>query len=262
MAVEIISGATDTNNATVLYQNIYEEGTVTVSSETADGAGLNAVEDTTNDFWTGVGAISTITVDMGSAVECDCVGIAAHTLGTVGATFNVRTSVDGVTFTSVFSPIAPLTDETQMVIFPVTSSRYWRVSIGSGPASIGVIKLGKRLVFPNGVLSGGRFINHAQKVELMVNRSVKGQYLGTRIKRVGAEASVNFGLMDTDFVDNDMAVFEAHFNSGRTFFYAGSPLSWPLDYGYCWRDGNELGPQSEEGGTMHSVNMDIAVYVE
>lgn len=52
MSVTIEPGAILTQNASILYQNIFEDGTVTVSSETDDGPGLNAVEDTTFDFWT------------------------------------------------------------------------------------------------------------------------------------------------------------------------------------------------------------------
>lgn len=262
MSVVIVSGSDDTLNATVLYQNILDEGTVTVSSETADGAGLNAVEDTTFDFWTGGAAYSSITIDMGVSTECDCIGVAAHTIGTVGANIGVSYSNDDITYSNTGFYESPLTDETIMGIFPAVSARYWRVWISNGPASVGVIKLGKRLVMPCGVLSGYTAINHANVVELMTNTSVKGQFLGARINRVGAATNINFGLVDTDFVDNNMAMFEDHFNSGRTFFYAGSPSEWPDDYGYCWRSSGELNPSYEEGGKLAQVAMDVSVYVE
>lgn len=262
MTVTIVSGATDTQNATVLYQNIFEEGSVTVSSETADGAGLNCIEDTTFDFWTASSAYSTITVDMGSAVECDCIGVAAHNIGLSGARIGVEYSDDNITYNATGFLEEPLIDDTILGVFSAVSARYWRVYVSNGPASIGVIKLGKRLVYPSGVLSGYTPINHANRVDLMTNTSIKGQYLGTRIKRVGADTNVNFGLIDTNFVDNDMAVFESHFNSGRSFFYAGSPSEWPEDYGYCWRSGGEIRPSLEEGGVLSQVNMDVSVYVE
>lgn len=261
MSVIIEAGATSTGTASILYENIFEGGTVTVSSETADGAGLNAVEDTTFDFWTGGAATARITVDYGSAVECDCVGAASHSLGTDGADLSIEYSADNVTWTEV-SLVEPLTDDTILAVFPAVSARYWRASVLNGPSSIGVLKLGKRLVMPSGVLSGHTAINHALRVDLLTNNSVKGQYLGTRIKRIGAEANINFGLLETSFVDNDMAVFEAHFNSGRTFFYAGSPSEWPDDYGYCWRSGSELAPSYEEGGELSQVSMEVSVYVE
>lgn len=261
MSIEIETGATQTDKPLLLYQNVFEDGTVTVASETADGLGLNAVEDTTFDFWTPSIANSGIAVDYGSAVQCDCFGVAAHTAGTAGTTIYVQSSNDGVTYTNR-SIVSPLTDETIVSIFPAVSARYWRVLQGDAVCSIGVLKLGKRLVIPDGVISGGVAINHANRYELLTNMSVKGQFLGTRIKMIGAETNIDFGLMDTDFVDNDMAVFEHHFNSGRTFFYAGSPSEWPEDYGYCWRSGDELRPTRDEGGVLSQVSMDVACYAE
>lgn len=261
MSVEIKAGATDTLNATLLYENIFEDGTVTVTSETADGAGLNAVEDTTFDFWTPASLPGRLEVDMGAAYTCDCVGIAAHNAGTNGTTILVRYSYDAITYSNAFS-FSPLTDETLMAVFPEISARYWRISINNAICSIGVIKLGKRLVMPCGVLSGFVGVNHASNIEMMTNKSIKGQYLGSRINRIGAEKNINFGLVDTDFVDNDFAMFESHFNSGRTFFYAGSPSEWPEDYGYCWRSDGEIRPTYEEGGILCNVNMDVSIYVE
>lgn len=264
MTIEIESGATDTGKPLLLYQNVFEDGTVTVSSETADGEGANALEDTTFDFWTASTTAAFISVDYGSSVECDCLGVAAHNLGSLGASIKVRNSVDGVTFADVTSTYSPLTDDTLVVIFPAESSRYWRVTVGDGPASIGVLKLGKRLVIDGGVISGHVSIDHGAKVELLNSTSIGGQFLGNRIKRVGASTSIDFGLLDRDFVDNQMRMFEYHYNSGRTFFFAGNPAFMPENVGYCWRpeNANELRPSYEEGGELMSVSMDVSAYVE
>jgi len=262
MSVEIETGATDTANATVLYQNIFENGTVTTNSQTSDGAALNAVEDTTFDFWTPAGVPARIRVDYGEDVECDCMGIASHTAGSEGTTIVVEYSDDGVSFTEVAS-VSPLTDDTIMVIFPSTSAQYWQIRQTDAACSIGVVKLGKRLVFPSGVISGHIGINHSSRVELLTpNVSQQGQFLGTRVKRIGARANINFGQIETDFVDNDMAMFEYHFNSGRTFFYAGSPSEWPEDYGYAWRAGREMRPSYDEGGELSQVDIEADFYVE
>lgn len=262
MSVTIETGATDTSNATVLYQNIFEDGTVTTNSETSDGAALNAVEDTTFDFWTPAGVPAYVRVDYGSAVECDCAGIASHDAGTQGTTLEVQYSTDDASWTTV-STISPLTDETILVVFPAVEARYWRVRQSSAVCSIGVVKLGKRLVFPSGVLNGHTAVNHSNRVELLTpNVSQNGQFLGSRIRRIGARVNINFGQLETSFVDNDMLVFEGHFNSGRSFFYAGSPSEWPEDYGYCWRGGSEIRPNYEEGGLLSQVDIEADFYVE
>lgn len=263
MSIDIQPGATYNNMPFVMHDSIFETGTVTFSSEDVDGFALNAVGDATNDFWTPTAVPSWIAVDYGVDVECDCAGVIAHTLGTTGATVAIQSSDDGISWVSR-ATITPTTDETIVTVFPLVLARYWRVYVTGFIASIGVIKLGKRVVFPSGVLSGHIGINHAQVVELLTNETMGGQFIGNRINRVGAAVSIDFGLIERDFVETDLAGFETHYNSGRTFLFASCPLEYPDDYGYCWRSGNdgELRPSYEEGGELMSFSMGVGVYVE
>jgi len=264
MTIEIETGTTDTDKPSILWDNIFERGTVTVVNEVADGAAANAyLEDTTFDFWNQAVGTANITVDMGSEVTCDCFGVAAHLAGSLGITLIVSSSADNVVYTTR-SSVVPSDDTTVMGFFPPVSARYWRFTRFGGVCPIGVIKLGKRLIIPTGVLSGHVAINHAQEIELMNNTSIKGQFLGNRIIKMGAETSINFGLLDTEFVDDDMAGFETHYNEGRTFFYAGSPSKFPKDVGYCWRPerAGTMRPSYQEGATLMQVQLDVSVYVE
>lgn len=264
MTIQIETGATDRKKPLILYQNIFETGTVTVSSETSDGDGANALEDTTFDFWTAGDASASISVDYGSAVECDCFAIAAHTLGTVGATVSVSSSDDGVTYSSALAEVTPTDDETIIAVFFPVTARYWRISITDGPSSIGVLKLGRHLLIDGGVINGHVSIAHAKKIELLNSTSIGGQYLGNRIKRIGANTTIDFGFLDSDFVDTTMREFEDHYNSGRTFFFAANPAFMPDNIGYCWRPegAGELRPSYEEGGELMSVSMEVSAYVE
>jgi hypothetical protein len=263
MTMVLSSAAQSPTLPTILFNNVFEQGIVTVSSETPDGFGANALEDTTFDFWRPASVPAQITVDAGVPVSCDCLGIAAHDLGMSGSIVRVQSSDDNATWTNRLS-FSPLTDQTIIGIFALVTARYWRVRIEGFVASIGVIKLGRRVIIPTGVLSGHTAINHSHNVELLTNTSIKGQFLGNRIERIGASASINFGLIETDFVENQLATFERHYNSGRTFFFASSPFKYPKDIGYCWRGGGsgELRPAYEEGGTLMQVNMDVDCYVE
>jgi hypothetical protein len=262
MSIQVETGASNSDNPKLLFENIFESGTVTFSSQAADGQGLNAIEDSTFDFWTPTALNGVMQVDYGSAVAVDCIGIAAHDAGTNGSTIAVQSSADGTTWSASRITFEPLTDETLMGIFPEVSARYWRVLISDVVCSLGVVKLGKAISIPNGVISGHIGISHSKRVDLLTNISTGGQYLRTRVKRIGADASINFGLLETDFVENTMATFESHYNSGRTFFYAGAPVSFPNDYGYCWRSGSEMRPGYQEGGTLMDVELDVSVYVE
>lgn len=263
MSVDIQSGATDTNLPLVLFDSLFDTGTVTWSSEDVDGFALNAVEDTTFDFWTPTSVPAWIAVDMGADVPVDVAGFVSHTVGTSGATIEVQSSDDGIAWVTR-STLSPSNDDTLLTVMPYIEARYWRVYMTVAIASIGAIKIGKRLVFPSGVLSGHVGINHAHNVELMTNSSMGGQFLGNRVERVGATVSIDFGLVERDFVDNDAAEFEAHYNSGRTFMFASCPLDYPDDYGYCWRSSGdgELKPSYQEGGELMALEMGVSVYVE
>lgn len=261
MTIQIEVGASDVNKTALLYQSILENGTLTASSEAADGDVDNAAGDETNDFWTPAVVPANMHVDYGSAVECDTIGITAHNAGTNGSTLTLETSTDDSTWTER-AVMEPLTDDTILVIFPSVTAQYWRVVMSGAVCSLGVVKIGKRLVMPSGPLSGHVAVNHAKRVEMMTNTSIKGQFLKSRIIRIGADLDLNFGLVGTDFVDNDMIDFESHFDNGRTFFYIGNPVKYPLDNGYCWRSGDEMRPSYEEGGILMNVSFEVSAYVE
>jgi hypothetical protein len=262
MIMNIIGGATNTSKPMLLFSSVFDQGTVTATATTSEGSFSNALEDTTFDFWTPSALPGIINVDAGSPVNCDCVGFAAHNLGTTGGALHVSSSTDGVNWT-LRSATSPLTDDTAISIFPQVSARYWRVAIISAVSSIGVIKLGKRLVIDGGLLSGHVSIDHARRVELLHNSSMSGQFLSNRVLRVGADTELNFGLLEAEFVDTQMGLFERHFNEGGTFFYAGSPSKYPRDIGYCWRSarGGEMRPSYDEGGLLMPVSLQVSAYV-
>lgn len=263
MTVKINPLTPDSGKPLLLYDSVFESGTVTVSSETTDGAGLNAIEDTTFDEWLASSATAYLSVDYGSDVFVDCIGVAAHDLFTQSATISVEYSNNNVDWTSIWT-VTPSDNSTIIGIFTLTKARYWRVAVTSGPASIGVIRLGRRLVIPTGVLSGHVGINHAKRVDVLSNMSLTGQFIGTKVVRRGADATIDFGLLETDYVDSDVSDFESHYNDGRPFFYAGSLSKYPNDIGFCKRPSgaSEIRPSYEENGLMMPVAFDVEVYID
>lgn len=262
MTMIIETGALNTTGASLLYNNILANGTLTASTVATDGAAANAVDEATWDFWTPTAVPAWLRVDYGSAVECDGAGIAAHTLASVGATVNIQSSTDNAAWTTRATAV-PLTNEAIFFCFPPVTARYWRVYVTGAVASIGVAFIGKRLAFPSGVLSGHIAINNAVRVTLLNSTSVSGQLIKNRIVRRGAETTINFGLVETSFADGLFAAFKVWYNEGGTFFYAGSPSRWPNDMGYCWRPegAGEITPSYTEGGTLSELSMEVSAYV-
>jgi hypothetical protein len=262
MTVIIKSGATDLNVINVLYANVFSQSTVTYSSAAAGYPGANAQDEQTWNSWKPTAVPAYATVDLGAAVMCNCLGIAAHDLGTEDASVALQHSANGSSWTTIVAAYSPTDNEDIQVYFANTSARYWRVVIGDAVASIGVIKLGAALKFPCAPLEGHRPLHHSRKVTMLSNQSAGGNFLGNRPVKLGAETGVNIGMVDRDWAETDLADFETHFNNGGAFFYCGSPSDTPKDMGYCRREGgNEMSITWVEGDIMADVNFEMTAYV-
>jgi len=263
MTVEVETGATGTSVASFLFTNILASGTLTASTESADGAKENAIDDATWDYWLPTAVPATLVVDYGSDVECDCAGIAAHDSGSVGATVSVQSSPDGATWTTQGS-FVPSDDNTLMIFFPAFTARYWRFRVTNAVALYGVVMIGKKLEMPVTPLSGHTSLHNAKRIELMNSGTDGGHFRGNRIMRRRAETTINFGAISATFADgDDFQLFKDHYNDGKPFFYAGCPLYYPEDVGYCWRPegAGEIRPNYTEGGVLSEISMSVAAYL-
>lgn len=263
MTVIIKEGATETNVINVLYENVFDQGTVTYFSAAAGFPGANAQDDATWNTWKPSTSNSFAVVDLGAARMCNCLGIAAHNMFSVGSAFILQHSDDGSTWVSVVMTYTPTDNDDIIAYFADTTARYWRFYISGGMPSIGVIKLGASLKFPCAPLEGHRALHHSRKVEMLSNQSAGGNFLGNRPVKMGAQTSVNVGMVDRDWAENDLAAFEAHFNNGGAFFYCGAPSDIPKDMGYCRREGSmpEMSITWVEGDIMADVSFEMAAYV-
>jgi hypothetical protein len=249
----IKEGSYDTRKPTVLYDNLFAQGTLTASS----GVGENAISGTTWDFWQGTGA-STLEVDLGVGAEANCLFVDAHNLFTVGSALSVE-YWNGSAWV-VIEAITPTDNTAIMVIFPDTTASKYR--IGATGADIGVVILGKRLVFPQGVDNGHTAINHARRIDVLGGDSLNGQFTGQQIIKRSADTSMTFPLLDASWVDTDMAEFETHYDNALPFAFATNPQAYPKDMGYCQRPqgASELRPRYYEGGLYEEFTMALGVY--
>lgn len=263
MTVIIRTGATDTNSINVLYENILESGTLSFSTEAVGFVAANVLDDATWNAWQPTAVPAFLQVDMGSPVTCDTLGISSHNMGTAGASFILEYSADGISWTESSASYAALDDGDILVCFQSASARYWRINLTGAVAFIGVVKLGEKLAFPYAPLEGHVALHHSRKYELLTNGSMSGQFFASRVVKVGAETSVNVGIVDRDFAETDLAAFELHYNQGRAFFYCGAPSDIPNDMGFCKRpDGSqEMAVIWVEGDVMAEVSFDVSSYV-
>jgi hypothetical protein len=122
--------------------------------------------------------------------------------------------------------------------------------------------LGNKLPFEYGMEDMVSF-RHGERVEVMGGNSIGGQFLGQKIRRKGGNTNFSFPWLTAGWVNNDMAMFEAHYNDGKPFGMALRPSYDADELAYCWRPdgGGELRPQYQMKGVSFSMNMQVDYYV-
>jgi hypothetical protein len=263
MTVLIRTGAVNTDAINVLHTNIFDTAAITYSTQSTGYNAANITDDATWNGWKPTSVAAWVKADYGSAVTCDMLGISSHDMFTVGASFSLEYSTNNSTWTTASASYTPTSNEDIIVCFQSASARYWRINITGAIAFIGVAKLSAKLAFNNAPVDGHVALHHARKYEMLSNESVAGQYLNNRVARIGAETSVNVGSVDRDWAETTLSEFETNYNTGRTFFYCGSPLSTPKDMGYCKRPSGsgEMAITWVEGEVLSDVSFGVASYV-
>lgn len=256
--IYIEPGAENTLDGLILYRNVMAEGTLTASTEAVDGFAANALGPQTYDYWTPTAVPANLAVTLPTAVLCDCCAIVAHNLGSKGATVAVQ-YYDGAWITA--AETTPTNDTDILMIFEGVASDQWRILVTNAVASIGICMIGPQLVVPQGARVGYTPLNLAVSVELAPSITVKGQYVGTFVKRQGGEISVALALQTKEWVEEDAAGFITHFNDGQPFIWASAPEVLPDDLGYCWRRSNRIQIVYNAGAELAEINMELQAYV-
>lgn len=255
------SGDPDNSQPTVLFDSVLTRGTLVASTEATDGAGSNATNGKTNDFWTPTALPATLETTLSAAEECDCAAIVGHTLGTDGATLEVDYH-DGATWQTL-STTSPTTDETIFIIFGAQTRTRWRIRItGSTIPSIAVALIGKRLSLPGGVTLSYTPIYKAKDVELLSGVSRKGHFIGNRVQRRGASTTISLAPIDRSWIESNLDPFNNYFDDGGAFVFASAPSVFTKDAAYCWRGNSTLRPSHSVSGDLEDISMQVNAYVE
>jgi F5/8 type C domain len=257
----------DTTLPMVLWDNLLSRTTTTIASSTAatDYPAVNAIAETTYNYWQPTAIPAWISGDLGSAMTVNSFAIVAHNLFTCAATVYLQSSPDNIAWTTRSNSITP-TDNTPILgIFVDTSARYWRLYIASstGNPTIGNLIVGDRFVLPGGVMPPYTPIWQAQKVDLLMAKSLGGQFLGNRVLRQGAETSISLVSISRTFGEVDIQPFKSWYNGGHAFIWASGPSIFTNDVGYVWRKPNaEMRPTFTETGSWIKVTMEVEGYVQ
>jgi hypothetical protein len=202
--------------------------------------------------------LATITVDAGSPVEVDYVGIAAHTLQ--GKSFLLRSSNDNVSFTGQILVQVDSDDSSDIMalIEPVTA-RYWQIQfLYSISPFIGALFVGKSLGMQRQIYGGHTPITLSRSTTILPNVSDTGQWVGRSIIRSGYSSRYEWRHLKPDWYRANFDPFVEHARR-NPFFIAWRPQEYPAEVVYGWTPG-DIVPVNMVQRDFMSVGLDVEGY--
>lgn len=237
MAIEIQSGYSPTRpltHARLCHATITRTGALVASGEQAGFEADSALNPLTYEFWKPDALSATWRIDAGAATSVDYVAIAAHTLGTAGATVKPQYSDDDSMWSDVSSLSAhtPADDSPILFLFSGISHRYWRILItGSTVPSVGVVYIGAALAMERPLYGGHGPIDLSRRTVIRPNRSERGQFIGRSIIRSGFAADYSWQHLTPDFVRDELDLFVSDVRR-YPFFIAWRPSTFTESVAY------------------------------
>lgn len=237
------------------YTSVVTADNVVASSSEAGRPVTNLANPLTAEDWKATTDNSTITVDAGSAVDVEYIGVAAHTLGTNGCTCTLAYSTDDITYTDIIG--GPIIDNKPiMIIFETIQARFWRISmVANAPVSIGVLNIGQVLVMQRGIYGGHTPITMGRNTKVIRNKTEGGQFAGVSIINEGVKTSYEWKNLTADWYRANFDPFVVAARS-RPFFIAWRPYEFPLEVGYVWTDGDIV---PSNNGTRNLIDVSMKV---
>lgn len=276
----------------VLFENFFSTGSVTASTEATGFDASNAYEESTFDFWKPTTTTATYETDLGSADFADCLAVVAHDLGTQNATFKVQyastATADillledasallleggtdnlllegGAEIWNDLAEVSPTDDSTILVVFDRTEAIKWRFNLTASDAAptIGVLMLGERLVFSNGLRTPYTPMWLSKNIELLGSQTIEGQFIGNRVLRRGLSTEMNLNILDRTFIETTIQDFKDHYDDGKAFIWASAPATFSEDVAYAWRSsGAEMRPTFQDNGLFYIVQLSVEGYAD
>ena len=214
--------------------NWFSGGTATAQNTASGFASLAPLNTLTYERWKPSANPSTWEYDHGSAVECDCCCVAAHTMGDNEAKFQVQYYDGSGWMPLIFPTLVPDNSPVMAFFEPVTAQR-WRIRVSEGTEpEIGVVKFGKALQMERPLYGGHTPIPLARQTILRSNYSETGEYLGRTKQRTYQATSYSWQHLTSDWTRDNWPDLQRAIEA-EPFFIAWRPSAFG-DVGFCQVD--------------------------
>jgi len=210
------------------------------ATSTATGADVDwLVDGETWSVWEGGGTGQTVTLTFSGPLTTGYAAIAAHNLGSTGASVALQATTDGVVWSGIVSSHDPADDSAIVWLFRNTSYRGVRFVISGGSAApqIAVAQSGEVLEMPQLSVFTGLPISESKQVRYRHQQSIRGDVLGRAVEG----ADLQFDLTVQNLPETFRAAagdvtwngFINHVDNTGPFFIAAKPSSYQDDVAYA-----------------------------
>lgn len=222
---------------------------VTASSE-ATGSPADAVlRPDTAERWEPTAADASLTINLGATRTVSYVGIAAHTLGSVGTSVTV-----------LGETISPSGDEPILLLTTEQSVSSITLDLTGDPAQVGVVYVGEILEMMRPVYGGHSPGPLSRDTTMKRSLSRGGQFLGQQIRRKGYSTGFSFNNLDPDWYRDSFDPFVEHARR-YPYFVAWRPTRYPEEVMYGWTQ-DDIQPSNSGTRDLVDVSFDVRGFDE
>lgn len=253
---------TASDRCVIGYENFFETGTITASTESTDNPAANLSDWLATDYWIAAGdGTQYVDLDCGTSRTADYFAFYNQNLYLNSGTVKLQ-YWNGSAFVDVTSAIAPTTNAPYLTIFNAVSAQKWRVvaqQTGSAPY-FAVIAIGSSLALPFGVYLGYSEPIFARSPTLINSVSDSGSFLGRSVLARGCKTSLTLQYATDAFARASWLPFQKHMET-KPFFYCWNYNQYPTECAYCWADGDITPPTHTHYGFM-GTTIRVAALIE
>lgn len=210
------------------------------ASTAAAGTSVDSVTDgETWSYWTAGAASSTLTLTFSALSEVGYIGLAAHNLGTIGATVRpLFQASSGGAFEAADDVPANDPEDDRAALWLFNARSVWGVRLeitgASAPATIAVAQAGPAMEIPRKSVYTGLPISEAEQIRYRQLQSIRGDVIGRATEGAELAFDVQINNLPEDFRRSaDWQAFKAHMTNSGAFFIAPKPGQYPDDVAYA-----------------------------
>lgn len=253
-----------TTNCFVCYDNLLTSPLLSLVVPTSERAGFsveNSYDWYTTTYWSPNNTVGyhEITASFSTPVTADYIAIYRHNLGTVGGTYQLAVSSDGVTWSYPFSYVTVTTDnDLKISTFTSVSAYFWKIIFNlstTTPFYLGVVMFGQKLPLYRGMVAGFTVPRHGRKNEIINQKTEGGQFVGRVKTSQGARSRINFRHITQAWVRSYWEAFVEHAEL-LPFLFSWNHDAYPQDAVYCVTDG-EIPDISINDNHHHDINLPV-----